>query len=126
MRTNTSANQQRGAVAAEFVLVLPILLAIVLGTIDWGWYFSVREVALNAARTGARVGSLLNNAPADGVPAATAALGTMPGCVAASVAPTIASGVRIQVTCSQVVLTKFFPASLIPRTLAVSAETRHE
>lgn len=50
--------EERGAAAVEFALVLPLLLMIVLGTIDWGWYFYVSQVVTNAAREGARVGSL--------------------------------------------------------------------
>ncbi len=53
---------ERGAAAVEFALVLPVLLFIVLGAIDWGHYFMVEQVAVNAAREGARVGSL--HAPA--------------------------------------------------------------
>lgn len=52
------ANGERGAAAVEFALVLPLLLMVVLGTIDWGWYFFVSQVVTNAAREGARVGSL--------------------------------------------------------------------
>jgi Flp pilus assembly protein TadG len=50
--------RERGAAAVEFALVLPILLFIVLGAIDWGHYFMVEQIAVNAAREGARVGSL--------------------------------------------------------------------
>lgn len=50
--------RQRGAAAVEFALVLPFLLMMVLGTIDWGWYFFVREVVTNAAREGARAGAV--------------------------------------------------------------------
>jgi Flp pilus assembly protein TadG len=56
MRANRK--QSRGAAAVEFALVLPLLLMIVLGTIDWGWYFFVSQIVTNAAREGARVGSL--------------------------------------------------------------------
>ncbi len=49
---------ERGAAAVEFAIVLPLLLFIVLGAIDWGHYFMVEQIAVNAAREGARVGSL--------------------------------------------------------------------
>jgi Flp pilus assembly protein TadG len=123
----TCARKQWGAVAAEFILVLPILLTIILGTIDWGWYFCVREVAINAAREGARNGSLLDHAAdPDGINAATRALSSFPSCAASVAAPTFGGAVRINVTCANTVLTNFFPATLVPRTLTVSAEMRHE
>jgi Flp pilus assembly protein TadG len=59
-------NEQRGAAAVEFALVLPVLLFIVLGTIDWGWYFYVSQVVTNAAREGARAGSLTPTTGSDG------------------------------------------------------------
>lgn len=55
---------ERGAAAVEFAVVLPVLLAIVFGAIDWGYYFFVREIVVNAAREGARVGTLQIAAPA--------------------------------------------------------------
>ncbi len=45
----------------EFALVLVPLLLFVLGTIDWGYYFFVREVVTNAAREGARSGAVAHN-----------------------------------------------------------------
>lgn len=118
---------QRGAAAAEFVLVLPALLFMLLGVVDWGYYFCVREVAIHAAREGARVASLLDRGTADGVAQANLFLqrvGFCPG-GAAPGAPGV-GGVAVQVTCTQTVVTKFFPAALVPRTLTVSAEIRHE
>jgi Flp pilus assembly protein TadG len=119
--------RERGAAAAEFVLVLPVLLTLVLGTIDYGWYFSVREVATNAAREGARTAALLGNTTANGVARANTYLanaGMCPGGAAAGAAA--AGNVRVNVTCTNVVLTYFFPATLVPRTLTVGAEMRHE
>lgn len=52
------AARDRGAAAVEFALVLPVLLLLVLGSIDWGYFFYVQQVVTNAAREGARVGSL--------------------------------------------------------------------
>jgi Flp pilus assembly protein TadG len=56
--THGSPRRPRGNAMIEFVLVAPLFLTIVLGVIDWGWYFSVREVAVNATRHAARVGSV--------------------------------------------------------------------
>jgi Flp pilus assembly protein TadG len=49
---------ETGAAAVEFALVLIPLLLLILGTIDWGYYFYVREIVADAARAGARAGSL--------------------------------------------------------------------
>lgn len=47
-----------GSVMVEFVLVLPLLLVLLLGAIDWGFYFTIRAVVINATREGARAGSV--------------------------------------------------------------------
>jgi hypothetical protein len=63
-------HRQRGAVAVEFALVLPLLLLLVLGGIDWGYYFFVGEIAANAAREGARAAAVSRAAnPCAGAPA---------------------------------------------------------
>jgi len=49
---------RRGAVLVEFVIVLPFFLLLLLGAIDWGWYFVLRNSAFSAVRAGARVGSV--------------------------------------------------------------------
>jgi Flp pilus assembly protein TadG len=58
-----SRNAQRGAAAIEFALVLPLLLTLVMGAIDWGWYFFIDQLVTNAAREGARAGSLVPPRP---------------------------------------------------------------
>jgi len=58
----------RGAVAVEFALVLPILLVMLLGIFDYGWYFFVDLTATNAVREGARAATTI----AGGCPNATA------------------------------------------------------
>jgi Flp pilus assembly protein TadG len=52
--------KEQGAAAVEFALVLPLFLLLVLGTIDFGYYFFVSEVVTNAAREGARAGSVID------------------------------------------------------------------
>ena len=46
----------RGAVAAEFALLLPVLLTILFGTIEFGMIMYSRELITNASREGARAG----------------------------------------------------------------------
>lgn len=49
--------------AIEFALILPLFLTLVLGAIDWGWYFYIDQLVTNAAREGARAGTLLPPPP---------------------------------------------------------------
>lgn len=56
--------RDEGAAAVEFALVLPVLVALLLGIIQFGWYFFVANSASAAAREGARrvvVGDCWNN-----------------------------------------------------------------
>lgn len=53
-----SPRSRRGANAVEFALILPILLALITGIMDYGYSYAVRTVANTAARAGARAGAL--------------------------------------------------------------------
>ena len=48
--------KENGQSAVEFALVLPILLLIVCGILDFGWLFYNQLSVENACREGARVG----------------------------------------------------------------------
>ena len=61
---------RRGGNAIEFALVLPVLLALVTGIMDYALVFNVRNVAMAAARAGARTGSVT---PQSGNPESAAA-----------------------------------------------------
>jgi hypothetical protein len=55
-----------GVAAVEFALVFTLIfLPLVLGSIDFGWYFFVSETVTNAAREGARAGSVVQPLPAN-------------------------------------------------------------
>jgi Flp pilus assembly protein TadG len=58
-----SRARQSGAVAVEFALILPLFLTLVLGAIDWGWYFFVDQLVTDCARESARAGTLLPPLP---------------------------------------------------------------
>ncbi|AUI49655.1 TadE/TadG family type IV pilus assembly protein [Arthrobacter crystallopoietes] len=45
---------ERGAVAIEFAIVLPVLLILLIGMIEFGRIFSAQIILTNAAREGAR------------------------------------------------------------------------
>jgi Flp pilus assembly protein TadG len=51
-------NEERGAALVEFALVLPLLLVVIAGIVDFGFAFQRSEILANAAREGARLGSL--------------------------------------------------------------------
>lgn len=53
-----SQHHERGAAAVEFGLVLPLLMLVLMGILDWGYYFFVSQIVTNAAREGARAGSV--------------------------------------------------------------------
>lgn len=59
-----SSTSSKGASALEFALVLPLLVLLLMGILDWGYYFYAEQVVTNAAREGARAGSLQATEPA--------------------------------------------------------------
>ena len=50
---------ERGASAVEFALLLPVLMLILFGIIEFGMVMYSREVLTNASREGARAGIVL-------------------------------------------------------------------
>ena len=50
----SSHRRERGAVAVEFALVLPLLLGLVLGIVEFGRIYNAQVLATNAAREAAR------------------------------------------------------------------------
>jgi Flp pilus assembly protein TadG len=58
MRKRLVRGRERGAAAVEFALVLPILVAILLGIVDFGLQINSQAIIANAAREGARTASL--------------------------------------------------------------------
>ena len=48
----------RGAAIVEFAVVLPLLLTILFGIIEYGWVFMVRQTLQTSAREGARIAIL--------------------------------------------------------------------
>ena len=58
IRPLRSRSGERGAALVEFALVAPLLLVVIAGIVDFGFLFQRYEVVTNAAREGARLGSL--------------------------------------------------------------------
>ncbi len=76
---------ERGAELIEMAIVLPLLLLVVLGIIDFGFLFQRYVVLTNAAMEGARVGILPGYTTTDAEARAVsyAATGGVPGAVVA-------------------------------------------
>ena len=53
-----NANRSRAAAIVEFAVVLPLLLTILFGIIEYGWVFMVRQTLQTAAREGCRIAVL--------------------------------------------------------------------
>src|SRR5947209_436651 len=51
------SGRRRGVVVAELILVMPILMGFLFGTIEFSMLLSAREQLLLASREGARVGA---------------------------------------------------------------------
>lgn len=66
---------ERGAVLAEFALIVPVLLMILFGIIQFGITLSRTQAVEAAAREGGRLASLASTTEADVVSRVDAALG---------------------------------------------------
>ncbi|HVI97025.1 MAG TPA: TadE/TadG family type IV pilus assembly protein, partial [Anaeromyxobacter sp.] len=123
---------ERGAAAVEFALVLPLLLVLLLGAIDWGYFFFLQEVVVNAAREGARAGSVIGDATASDAAAQTRATGYLTsaglgalGCtvdVPASGVTLTPEAVQVSVSCPAGSVTGF--TGVPPLTYLLPATTR--
>lgn len=58
-------HRERGAVVVEMAVLAPLLLTIMLGIIEFGWVFMVRQTMTTAAREGARVATLQGTTESD-------------------------------------------------------------
>lgn len=57
-RSHRAYYKKRGSTLIEFALIVPILLAIVMGIIEFGWQVRNQLTVANAAREGARFASV--------------------------------------------------------------------
>ncbi|WP_255768018.1 TadE/TadG family type IV pilus assembly protein [Pseudarthrobacter sulfonivorans] len=86
-------HDERGAVAVEFAILLPLLLMLVLGTIEFGRAYNARVTLTNAARDGVRVMAITTN----NVVAAKTAAANAAASVSSSITP---SNVTVEVCTS--------------------------
>lgn len=93
-------SDDRGAAAVEFGLLLPLLMLILGGLIDLGFYFNAQISATHAAREGVRVESIQPGFGAGAAASAYTALrapltGVTPTVCPASPTPTDRAGMRV-------------------------------
>jgi Flp pilus assembly protein TadG len=67
MKMVMNIKDQRGASAIEFAIVLPVLLALLFGIIEFSILFYDKAVITNASREGARAGIAFAPTPLDDV-----------------------------------------------------------
>jgi ABC-type Na+ efflux pump permease subunit len=67
LRTHRDRHDDRGVVALEVVLVLPVLLMLIIGIVVLGNALSVKTQTTGLARDGARAAALRKPLPADTV-----------------------------------------------------------
>jgi Flp pilus assembly protein TadG len=86
MRTRSRGGGDRGAAAVEFALVLPVLLLVIFGIIDFGRLLYAKITLAEAAREGARAAALVSeDAGQQQVAASVTGLDTAAGPVTAEV-----------------------------------------
>jgi Flp pilus assembly protein TadG len=88
MRTTEDDTRDRGAAVLEFVLVVPIVLTLLVGLIDFGRAYSMQVQMHGAAREGARTLSLGRSTSE----AAAAARAAAPGMTITTVSTTACAG----------------------------------
>lgn len=71
-------HSERGAVAVEFAILLPVLLALVLGIMEFGRAYNTQLSLTNAAREGVRVMAITNDPVAARTAAKSAAVSLNP------------------------------------------------
>jgi Flp pilus assembly protein TadG len=113
--TTPTRRGDRGAAAVEFALVLPILLVLVLGIVEFGRAYFVQTTLSGAAREGVRIMALKDDAgqATSTVQDYAAGLGVTGGQIAVSPgACTPGSDVTVTITYPMDYITGFFGSSL--------------
>ena len=83
--------KSKGQAIIEFAVILPLLLILIGGAVDFGFAFFVSSVVQNAARDGARVGATIPTLD----PSDADVVGTFPACLSDA-------DVVIQAACSRI------------------------
>ncbi len=67
MRQTKEKNSERGAAVVEFAIILPFLMLLLMGIIEFGLLFYNQQVLTNASREGARSGIARFDENSDGL-----------------------------------------------------------
>jgi Flp pilus assembly protein TadG len=112
---------ERGATAVEFALIVPLLIVLVLGIVEFGHAFQVQGTLSAAAREGVRLMALQNDPTAARAAVRNAATSLKPGITDAQIVISPAScpvlnggstSVRLTITYPMPYLTGFFGTGL--------------
>jgi Flp pilus assembly protein TadG len=112
---------ERGATAVEFAFIVPLLLVLVLGIVEFGHAFQVQGTLSAAAREGVRLMALQNDPAAARAAVRDAASSLNPGITDAQIAISPAScpelnggstSVRLTISYPMPYLTGFFGSSV--------------
>ena len=121
---------RRGNNAIEFALLLPVLLTLVFGAIEYSWYFVQYEAVVRAAQVGVRAGSQIKRTANPQTTAANVAKSTLTTSQPALGATATANGsvltnntVQILLSAPYKPLIKFVPT---PATVTYTAVMRLE
>jgi hypothetical protein len=79
-RRSNVAWRERGAAAVELAIIMPLLLLVIAGIVDFGRYFMTEIQLTNAVREGARV-AVIGETPANVILRTTTAAPVVPGLV---------------------------------------------
>ncbi len=119
-------SSQRGQAAVEFALVLPVLLILVLGSIDAGWLLYAKLSTAAAAREAARAVVVLDATEfATAQTVANSKVTTVPGNETVTVSPSsYTEGVKVTVTVttSVIPLVGFLPTAIIPDPTTIQSQ----
>lgn len=112
-------NHERGAAAVEFALILPVLLLLVFGIVEFGRVYNIQTSMTAAAREGARAMAIDNDSVAATAAAVSAAAPYSLSTTQVSVSPascpssnTTDALVKVTVTYPVTLLTGWFGTSI--------------
>ena len=123
LRLNRS---EKGQALVEFALVLPVLLILVLGSIDAGWLLYAKKSTVSAAREAARAVAVLDATEYAGFQGiADAKMTAVPGNEIVNVEPKVyteGAQVIVIVTTNVSPLVGFLPTSIIPNSVMIESQ----